>query len=525
MDRKYFDRDPSHLKSTPFGIFTDQAGYEPAARKLAVMPFECETFSAVDADGNTVYTGKASHHGFDAASGDDVYTADLSALSREGKYRVCAGGRASAPFEIRHGVYEPVLDAVLKAFYFLRCGCGLDERYAGVYAHGRCHTENAVLWDDHSVSLDVTGGWHDAGDYGRYVTAGACAAAHLLYAYRMFPKVFGQQDISIPKEDMPDILTECKYELAWLMKMQREDGAVYHKATTAMHAPFVMPEDDREQLYVFPVSTIATADLAAVCALAAIVYREFDSELADKLSAAALRSADWLDGHPEFINFTNPEGCNTGSYGERDDISNRFWAYSELFALTGRQCYYDKALTLADKVVSLSALGYSELGGLASLALIMSGKCGDELESRIKSAFAQRAADLRALSDSSGYSVAMHDTEYCWGSNMNLMKNGMIFIIDEYLNGTDSFEYAAGQLHYLLGVNAPGISYVTGIGEFCCNYPHLRPAHADGIEKCIPGMVSGGANSRPADPYAMEVIPKGTPPICPEAEPQYQVLS
>ena len=28
--------------------------------------------------------------------------------------------------------------------------------------------------------MDVTGGWHDAGDYGKYVTAGACACAQLL---------------------------------------------------------------------------------------------------------------------------------------------------------------------------------------------------------------------------------------------------------------------------------------------------------------------------------------------------------
>ena len=36
---------------------------------------------------------------------------------------------------------------------------------------------------------------------------------------------------------------------------------------------------------------------------------------------------------------------------------------------------------------------------------------------------------------------------------------------------------------------------------------------ADGIEKCIPGMVAGGPNGRPADPYAVEVIKPGTPPM------------
>ena len=104
--------------------------------------------------------------------------------------------------------------------------------------------------------------------------------------------------------------------------------------------------------------------------------------------------------------------------------------------------------------------------------------------------------------------------EYCWGSNMNVMKNGMLLAVNDLINGDrSSRKYAERQLHYLLGTNAPGISYVTGTGEFRCSHPHLRPAFADGIEECIPGMVSGGANRHPGDPFAKEVIPEGTPPM------------
>ena len=68
-------------------------------------------------------------------------------------------------------------------------------------------------------------------------------------------------------------------------------------------------------------------------------------------------------------------------------------------------------------------------------------------------------------------------------------------------------------LHYLLGANALGISYVTGVGEFRCNYPHLRPAFADRIEECIPGMVAGGPNRHLSDPFAKQIIPEGTAPM------------
>ena len=57
---------------------------------------------------------------------------------------------------------------------------------------------------------DMTGGWHDAGDFGRYSTAAAVALGHILYAYELFPESF-QDGLNIPESGncMPDILNEC----------------------------------------------------------------------------------------------------------------------------------------------------------------------------------------------------------------------------------------------------------------------------------------------------------------------------
>ena len=105
----------------------------------------------------------------------------------------------------------------------------------------------------------------------------------------------------------------------------------------------------------------------------------------------------------------------------------------------------------------------------------------------LKKAFKDRAEELKEIADKCGYGVAMRPMDYHWGSNMTVMKNGMIFAVNDYINGDGSGrEYAKRQLDYLLGVNALGISYVTGNGEFKCNYPHFRPAFADGIEEVYP---------------------------------------
>ncbi len=536
MDTTYFDERTPNVKKFPLPVFANQAGYKTNGIKRAVLTESSEKFSLVDSDTNVIaYQGTCSPFGLDPCSQDEVYIADFSAFAVPGTYcLVTDTGVKSLPFPIGDSVYDNVLYDTMKAFYFLRCGMELEEKYAGKFGHAACHTKEAVLWEDQTTSRDITGGWHDAGDYGRYITAGACALAHLLFAYKMYPEKLKELHLHIPESNespcdslsgnatgnrrgrLPDFLAECKYELLWFLKMQREDGGVYHKATTLRHAPFIMPEDDTETMLILPVSSMATADFAAICAMASNIYREFDVSFADTLLAAAKKSGDWLEQNPEFLGFKNPEGCNTGEYGERDDKDNRFWAYTELYIATGKEFYHERMKSLLKMKFPLTGLGFASVGGFGTLSYLLCNRedASAELKLFFKECFLDEALRLKALSDSCGYGAAMAEEDYVWGSNMNLMKHGMIFAIADYLTGTDTYlPYATLQADYLLGVNATGYSYVTGTGAFCCNYPHLRPAHADGIEECIPGMVSGGPNRHPADADAKILIPEGTPPM------------
>lgn len=514
-DKTYFNRSSAEISSTPFGIYVNQAGYRPENTKVAAIPFECSEFELIE-DENTVFSGKTVSKGFDKTSGDNLWTADFSDFKKQGKYRVKVGESISAEFEISDNVYKPVLKDLLKAFYYLRCGSGLNEKHAGVYKHSPCHNGRAIFWDDKTVTADVSGGWHDAGDYGRYVTAGACALCHLLYAYRMFP-MLRELHLDIPESGngIPDILNECRWELDWIMKMQREDGGVYHKVTTAMHAPFVMPEEDKAQLYLFAVSSMAVADTVAICALASTIYAPYDKAFSEKLRRAAERSYQWLDRNADFVKFSNPEGCNTGSYGEWEDRSNRCWAAAEMYALTGDEKYHNDFCALLKKGFHRAGLGYGDVGGFAALSYILydGNKNSAIVDGFIKDYIAE-AEKLKAVAEECGYGVAMSDRNYHWGSNMDAMKNAMVFIIADYITGENKYSVYAERLRdYILGYNALGISYITGTGEYRCNYPHLRPAHADGIEECIPGMVSGGPNGTPNDPDAKALIAEGTPPM------------
>ena len=186
-----------------------------------------------------------------------------------------------------------------------------------------------------------------------------------------------------------------------------------------------------------------------------------------------------------------------------------------MYALTGDLKYYEKLVSALDRDFPLTALGYGEVGGFGALAYILCEQGKDvNLLHRLKNMFRRHAYDLKKIADNCGYGIAMESADYCWGSNMGLMTKAMIFAITDVLFGDHTCrEYAERHLHCLLGENPLGISYITGVGEFRCNYPHLRSAFADGVEECIPGMVAGGPNGHLSDPFARAVISEGTPPM------------
>jgi endoglucanase len=377
--------------------------------------------------------------------------------------------------------------------------------------------------EDGSMS-DVRGGWHDAGDYGRYVTAGACACAQLLYAYKFFPEVFGRLDLNIPEtgSGIPDILSECRWELEWLLKMQRDDGSAYHKETTMRHAPFIMPEDDKSPMYLFTTSSSATADLCAVCALAAGIYKDVDESFSKRLGKAAERAYHWLEEHPEFVGFFNPTSCDTGLYAEEGDIDNRYWAAAEMFALTGDQKYNNHFQALfaspyfEGRSYIKTAFGHGMIGGLGSLAYVLCDRPGKSEEAVIflKELITGEAYWLRDKANKCGYTSTLEEWEYYWGSNMTVLHSGMTFIIANLITGREEFyDYALEQLHVVLGRNALGVCYVTGMGEYSPVRPHYRPSAADKIDEPVPGFIIGGPNRELSDPFAKDLIPNGTPPM------------
>ena len=481
------------------------------------------------------------YFGPDEASGDYVWLFDFSEITEPGSYSVKYEAASSYPFEIKNKLCRDLNILLSKMLYYQRCGMELTEKHAGKFARPACHTAPTVLWSEYMKFLDgelakeemqtfdIRGGWHDAGDYGRYTTAAACALGHLLYAYRFFPQAF-TSSLNIPESGngIPDILNECRYELDWMLQMQAEDGSVYHKHTTQHHAGFVMPHEDTNQMLLLPPSSMAAGDFVGTMALASRIYRPFDEDFADRALAAAKKSYTWLEAHPEFL-FEHIKECGTGGYGDRSDIDERMWAAMELYRTTGEAHYLNDAKKYFDSHPMPIQYGWADISGFAGWALLEDELSTDaaltrsdaissaeqDFRNAYKELFQKEADRLLTVISSSGYGVALNAREYNWGSNLGVLNRGMLFGTAYRLNPKPEYHTAVvRQMDYLLGVNATDYSYVTGVGTHAFCNPHNRVPFADGIDETLPGFVSGGANgSKWADPVAKESIPEGTPPM------------
>lgn len=501
-------------------INVNQIGYLPDAEKKAVVRAELGTditgsFDIVNVDTEeVVFTGELKDSAENAASGEQTAIADFSEVTEAGTYKVVTEEFGeSFEFEIGDTVYEAVTESAIRMFYLQRCGEAVTD---DSYGHEACHTGGAIVYGSTSSStVAVSGGWHDAGDYGRYTVAGAKAAADLMLAYENYGDAFGD-DSGIPESGngIPDILDEVKYELDWMLTMQdSETGGVYHKITCENFANTVMPEEETEQLILAPISTTATADFAATMAMAARIFEDIDSDYSDTCLAAAEQAWSYLENTPnDGVGFQNPESISTGAYDDKEDADERYWALAELYKTTGTDSYLT-ALKEYDVNDIGSDLGWQTVGIYGMYAYLTSGDASDSYYQTVKDAFYDAVDIAMEHADEDAYSVAIGSDDYCWGSNMGVANKGMLLLMANQLTPDEAYMTAAAhQLDYLFGTNTNSYCFVTGFGTLSPENPHHRPSQVVG--EAMAGMLVGGPDSDLEDPYAQATLSENANAAC-----------
>jgi endoglucanase len=456
---------------TDQALLVNQVGYLPGNRKLGLVSAASGTeFQVVDTTtSRSVYAAYLSQPIRDPDTGQALRKADFTSVTQPGSYTLVVPGLGRSPeFRIGHDVYAALASDVLASYEELAVRAPQEFHSAGAKERvsGR--------------PMDVSGGWPDAGDYGRYMPSAAGAMGTLLLLEDLYPERAATHEV-------------LRRELDWMLKMQRADGAVYHKVTPLKFGGFNKGSDlVGGELFVFDPSTPDAAVFAAVMAQAARAYRSVDTEYADRMLMAAEKSWGWLRDNPRPMLPAELEG--TGGYQYSGDTTQRFWAAAELFNTTGRSEYeqYVRAY-LSRRLPSIDHLGWDDATTFALLSLLFDEQPDPELRAQLQRLLISWADGMATTIDSPINPWAISLSSFRWASNKTALNNSVLLLLAYRIRPSPRYvEAALDQLHYVLGRNALGKSYVTGYGHNSVKNPHTRTTFALG--RLVPGVLVGGPN-------------------------------
>jgi endoglucanase len=544
--------DPQFVKSTKASaeeapipnVLVNQTGYLPDLPKLATVknpsksPLKWELHKK---GGAVVASGETKPFGKDAASGDDLQIIDFSATKTPGKdYTLWVSGEGSHPFDIGKDVYKKLKYDALAYFYQTRSGIEIKMPFAGgkQWTRPAGHVNVPPNKGDKDVpclagsgcdyKLDVTGGWYDAGDQGKYVVNGGIAAWTLMNQYeravaRGTDAEFKDGKMNIPerKNKIPDLLDEARWEVAFMLKMQVPDGQpkagmvhhkIHDKEWTALGTP---PDKDAEPRFLWPPSTAATLNLAATAAQCARVFEKLDKAFSAKCLAAAEKAWAAAEANPAVYAGTSAVG---GAPYDDSNVSDEFyWAAAELYVTTKKDVYkaFVEKSPLFKKIPTTQggdglpmAFDWGNVAALGtiSLALVPNLLPPQEIDD-CKVAVETAADTFQALVAGEGYRLPFKPGAkgYPWGSNSFVLNNAIVLALAHDFSGEAKYRDAAAEaMNYVLGRNPMDKSYVTGYGERPLMNPHHRFwAHQvnPALPSPPPGVLSGGPNSGLQDPY------------------------
>ncbi len=492
--------------SQTYPVHLNSVGFLPKLPKVASIPHECSEFKVVNAaNGKEVFSGKTTGPVYQKDVDQDVWSADFTKLKKPGRYYVeVPGVGRSAEFEVAKDAFEFATKTSMRAFYLWRCGMAVRGEYDGnVYQTEACHLNDG--YEDYlgrpGEQRDGTGGWHDAGDHGKYTVNAGVTLGVMFYAWDHFQKQLDKIDYELPETapDFPEFLQELKWETDWLLKMPYPDGSgrVSHKLTRTNFAGFIMPQDDDGKRYFTEWSSAATADFVAMMAMAARYFKPYDAAYAQKCLDAAWTSYRFLLDNPEHKRFEQGD-FKTGGYQTRDD-DDRLWAAAEMWETTG------DAIALEDFEKRAAAMNFevdenwdwSDVSNMGMFTYALSERKGKDagIERNIRQNILANADALVAKGEEDVYGRPLAG-RYYWGCNGTVARQAVNLQVANKIKPNKSYiETALKAVDHILGNNYYNRSYVTGLGLEPPMNPHDRRSGADGIEAPWPGYIVGGGHS------------------------------
>ncbi|MCG3729354.1 glycoside hydrolase family 9 protein [Vibrio cincinnatiensis] len=550
---------PEYIKDANLAtIRVNQVGYFINATKHATVATQAVSpvgWKLFDTNQNIVAEGQTIPFGLNKSSGENVQLIDFSHVKTPmTKATLEVEGNRSHPFAINDTIYSKMKYDALSFFYQQRSGIDILPEYVqrADLARPAGHQPEIVTcfnqtdakgnsWPGCELTLDVTGGWYDAGDHGKYVVNGGISVWTLTNYYEREKQAnsnrssaFADGKVAIPenKNQFNDLLDEARWMMDFLMAMQVPEnnhiwvpegdqsnqldnlnltqidasGMAFHKVADDAWTGMPLPphKDPRDRFLSYP-TTAATLNLAATAAQCARVWKELDPSYAQRCLTSAEKAWKAANQHNNIYAYDNFVG--SGPYDDTELDDEFYWAAAELFTTTGKEEYKQviqaSPYYLATPKGDINATGdvyWQGVSGAGTLTLaIVPNKLPAKEIEKARANIIQTADNYYQSIANEGYRIPYTTEEYPWGSNSNLM-NRSIFLGVAY-DFTKNPKYVQGiidAMDYILGRNPLDQSYVSGYGSRPLLNPHHRFwAHPVDSESPLvaPGVMSGGPNS------------------------------
>ncbi len=461
-------------------IRADQVGYLPNDFKSGVIlaneSLSNKTITIKSNSNKEVYSTKLKSSFGKYGEFNYSYQFDFSQLKTKGKYYIECEGVKSYEFNINESIYNPVVDSLLQFYKVQRCG------YTNPFFHKVCHKADVskliIGKDTISTTVDVTGGWHDAGDYTKFLNTTAYTTYMLLFAYEQNPNNF---EFDYDKTGVPDILEEAKIGLDWLIRANYTSDKFITQVQgwQDQQVGWRMPENDvleynrpgfvgigKNLIGIY----VATMSIASRIWQERINYPEF--------AAICLTKAENL--YSIYNEVQNIDSSGTGMYVDKNYLGKLALGAVELFLTTGRSELLKDAKTFADKAGSDYWWSWGDINSLAHYRLAKyDAKYIDLIYNNLVGFNTTKAGKLFS-----------EGAAYTWGTTNTLLGISLQTILYKKLTGSSQFDSLnVAQRNYILGKNPWGISFISKIGS---NYTKNFHHQIGFFKKHLPGALAAG---------------------------------
>lgn len=504
----------------PVSIAVNQLGYFTHANKyaIAINANELQHVELVNADNHEIVDYIKLKRRPIYAKQENLFVKHIhfDHITTPGRYYLKADNEKSHVFTIGDKLHEDTATMMLRSYYLQRCGVALDDPITGI-KHKICHTHDGVFarsdeFNKKGERHSATGGWHDAGDFGKYIAPAVASVNRLISLYLVAPERYQDKQLSIPESGngKSDLLDEIKYKLDWMLKMQRQDGAVYRKLSGDTWISHRVPEKDTDTRYIFGISSPETGKFAAAMAMAARAFKDYDAELAERYLAAAKKAFSWLKQNPkQYVDWHESDDTGSGKYllsevdqepALKTDADDRLAAAIELYLTTGDAQYLKGHLIQIYKA-PYTLFEWKDVSALSMWHLLEFDDNPKLKKYRklIKRKLLSRARKHLYISENSPFKLA--NKRLVWGSNKMTAEEGITLLHAWRYTGNKRYLTAAiRQMDFIFGANPFDLSYVTATGSNSVKTPtHL---FGTAIKQTLPGLMVGGPNSMAQDGIA-----------------------